>query len=142
MGGGWLRLPATYAFQEGNTVAYTLTKQLTIRYPLGHPQAGMVLASYAAGQTLLDEHLEFISPQLLPKITAEAAADTDTEPNEDDSTDDNDNGEADDSEDNGDGLSGLTVSELKEIITNEGVEVSGGSKKSNLIAAIRAHREG
>ena len=104
-------------------------------------QGGMTEKIYYPGDAISDDHFERISPQLRPKCTnmgisaeeaheaevaaAEAAADE--EPEEDA---------------NPDGLDSQKVSRLRAIAQDEGVEVVGAAKKANLIAAIRAHREG
>ena len=48
-------------------------------------------------------------------------------------------GAGDDSKDPGD-LEGHTVEDLKQIATDEGVDLQGATKKADLIAAIEAHR--
>lgn len=113
------------------------TKQLTARYPLDHESGGLVRAVIQPGEEIPEEILADMSPSLIPKVSIDpeeelaahdaevAEASPDTSDNEPD-----------------DGLNDMTVAELRLIIADNSIEVQGGNKKANLIAAIRANREG
>lgn len=46
-----------------------------------------------------------------------------------------------DTEDEGDGLNDLTVAALKDLATNEQIDLGENTKKADIITAIRAHRD-
>lgn len=102
-------------------------------------KGGILDKIYYPGEAISDEHYESISPSMRLKCTNMGISATEAHETELAAA----AAAAEEVDDlNPDGLDGQKVGMLRKIAQDENVEVAGSAKKSNLIAAIRANREG
>ncbi len=111
------------------------TRSVSIHKP--KDKGGILEKTYLPGDLISEAHYETISPSMRPKCTNMGVSAT--EAHEAATAVENVEVEEDS---NPDGLDDQKVGRLRNIAQEEGVEVAGSAKKSNLIAAIRANREG